>query len=737
MNAENSAAAAFRRLGCADFKAIFNLSPNSYAVLAPDLSVVAVNEAYLRITGKSRSSLLGIPLLDAFPGEPGDLHCGQLQASLEQVLDKGKPHSLALVTYPVPATEEAGEEHYWSATHVPIADESGAVSLVLQHIVDVTHSQERKKSGESEELPSAAMLTAMQIEEGIFRRVQLVQEANRTLDAERRRLRRLFEQAPGFVCILRGPEHVFELSNEAYRHLVGRDPLGYTIREALPELAGQRFFDLLDEVYASGETFVGRAERVVLQQQSEEAAREAYVDFVYQPIIEADGSVSGIFVQGHDVSESHRLEEQLRYQASHDALTGLVNRQEFEDRLAQLINHVQQTRSQSSMLYLDLDQFKVVNDTCSHEAGDELLQYVSDLLSQAVDDGMTLGRLGGDEFGILLPGCSVEVAEQVAEELRELIAEAEFCWGQRRFGLSISVGVVSFDGSGFTLKEVLSTADSACFLAKEKGRNRVHVHHPADAELAARLREMDWVGRLRDALQENRLLLFGQRIRALGPKGHEMDRMEVLARVRDVDDSIIEPMAFIPAAERYNLMPMVDRYVVRATLEHIAGELTQGRACVPHAINISGTTLSDDSFVPFVRAQIAEYGVPAYLICFEITETAAVTNLTETARMIHQLRVLGFRFALDDFGSGMSSFGYLKSLPVDYLKIDGSFVKDIADDPVDCAMVEAIIRVAHVMGIKTIAEYAESEAIIERLTAIGADFAQGHAVHRPEPLASA
>lgn len=713
-----------------NYKALFDQSSNPCAMLTPELTIVDANKAYLRVTGRQREDIIGQPMLVAVPGDTSQ--SAQLKTSLERVISQRLPDVLALLHYPMTSNSAAGmqkEDRYWSVINVPILDECGELAFILQNVFDVTALQRHKQA--------LAAAPAPEVIEGVlFNYAEMAQGANAQLSAELCHLRELFEQAPGFVCVLKGPQHIFELANQAFSDLIGtgREILGRTVREALPEVAGQDFFELLDRVYATGEPYRGHAEKIVLQRRPEESPATLYVDFVYQPITDSNRSVVGIFVQGHDVTESYELQQKLSYQVTHDDLTGLVNRREFELRLATAIAKARRTRTQQSLLYIDLDQFKIVNDTCGHGAGDELLRRVGDLLGKGMPEGSTLARLGSDEFGMLLTNCPVNLAEELAEERRAAIAEAEFCWESLRFGLSVSVGVVPLDGSSVTLEDVLSTAGAACYLAKDQGRNRVHVYRTADAELSERRLEMDWLGRLRGAMQEDRLILYGQRIRALAGKGQRADRIEVLVRFQDVDGKLVEPKMFIPAAERYDLAPVVDRHVVRATLQHLASLLAKQCPCLIHSINLSGKTLSDEGFVSFIQAEIADRGVPAHLVCFEITETAAVANLTKAAKTMHELSRLGFKFALDDFGSGMSSFGYLKSLPVDFLKIDGRFVLDIVENPVDRAMVEAIAKIARVMGIETIAEYAESKAILDELAAIGVDFAQGYAVHRPEPL---
>lgn len=720
-----------------DYEALFAQSSNPSAVLTPELTLIDANEAYLQITGRQKTDIAGLPVLEAFPSDRPQFT--QLKDSLDRVVRERRPDVLALLHYPITSRSAAGvmkEDRYWSVVNVPILDEDGELACILQNVFEVTGLQPHKQATGQLDGPADP---GLKVSEGaLFNFAEMAQGTNAQLSAELRHVRDLFEQAPGFLAVLKGPDHVFELANQAYSNLVGtgRDVLQKPVREALPEVTGQIFLELLDRVYATGKPYQGRAEKILLQHQPDKDPTAHYIDFVYQPITGADGSVMGIFVQGHDVSESYQLQQKLSYQVTHDDLTGLINRREFELRLATAIAKARRTRVQQALLYMDLDQFKIVNDTCGHAAGDELLRRVSDLLTKGLPEGSTLARLGSDEFGILLTDCPLELAEMIAEERRTVIAGAEFCWESLRFGLSVSIGVVPLDGSYVTLEDVLSTAGAACYLAKDQGRNRVHVYRTADAELSARRLEMDWVGRLRGAMKENRLVLYGQRIRALAGKGAVADRVEVLVRFREVDGKLIEPNAFIPAAERYDLAPLIDRYVVQATLQHLAGIQAEGRPCLIHSINLSGKTLSDEGFGRFLQAAIARYGIPPSAICFEITETAAVANLTRAARTMNELNSLGFRFALDDFGSGMSSFGYLKSLPIAYLKIDGRFVQDIVKDPVDHAMVEAIARIARAMGIETIAEYAESEAILDELAAIGVDYAQGYAVHRPEPLSA-
>jgi diguanylate cyclase (GGDEF)-like protein/PAS domain S-box-containing protein len=435
-----------------------------------------------------------------------------------------------------------------------------------------------------------------------------------------------------------------------------------------------------------------------------------------------------------DVSLRHRAEQALRHQATHDALTGLVNRAEFDRRLRAALEAAHQGEHENSMLYLDLDQFKLVNDTCGHIAGDELLKQVAAILEGLLQRDDTLARLGGDEFGVLLQDCDADAAIALGEALRLAVGQHVFTWSLRSFPLTVSVGHVHFDDHSLTVSDVLSHADEACYLAKEEGRNRVRSYRPSDAALARRHGEMEWVREVHEALAEDRLVLQAQSIRSLAEPASGAEHVEILLRLRARDGTLVPPMAFIPAAERYNLMGLVDRWVLRRSFECITRRLLD--PTLPHrfAINLSGASLGDPEFAGYVGAQLEASGIRPGWLCFEITETAAIANLASAVQLIEPLRAMGCTFALDDFGSGMSSFGYLKHLPVDYLKIDGSFVRGVSTDRVDRAMVVSINDIGHVMGLRTIAEFVEDQATLDELGRIGVDFAQGYAVGRPEPF---
>ena len=474
----------------------------------------------------------------------------------------------------------------------------------------------------------------------------------------------------------------------------------------------------------------------ILQRQD---GKPVAVELSAAPMRNSRGTPMGVVVAMQDVSRARRLTQQLFHQASHDALTDLYNRTKFEENLGELLAAAREEGQEHALLYLDLDQFKIVNDTCGHIAGDELLRQLAHIMHENIRKGDLLARLGGDEFGLLLRDCPLDQARRIAQALLERIQVHRFHWQGKTFEVGASIGVVAITPNDDDLTTLLSAADLACYAAKDSGRNRVHIYHAADADLAERSEGMHWVNQILDTLDHDRFLLYRQPIRALSAAGSGQEHCELLLRMRAVDGSIIPPDYFIPAAERYNLMPKIDRWVVRNAFAALAaGALgAPGKDGRVIAVNLSGASLGDAQLPAYIRACADELGVALADICFEITETAAIGNLANAGRLINELRALGCHFALDDFGSGLSSFGYLKTLPVDYLKIDGAFVKDMVADPIDRGMVEAIHQVGQIMKIRTIAEWVEDAATLEALKAIGVDFAQGYHIGRPQPIAPA
>jgi diguanylate cyclase (GGDEF)-like protein/PAS domain S-box-containing protein len=458
---------------------------------------------------------------------------------------------------------------------------------------------------------------------------------------------------------------------------------------------------------------------------------ELYIESTAAPIRDGTGQVGGGVLVFHDVSESRELNRRLSYHASHDLLTGLVNRREFESRLERALKSAKAREASYALCYLDIDQFKIINDTCGHSAGDALLGQVGALLKAKMRWRDTLSRLGGDEFGVLLESCSLDEAMRTAELLCEAVRNFRFSWEDRVFRLGASIGVVPITVDNEDVASVLSAADSACQAAKEGGRNRVHSFAENDIELMRRRREMQWAARINAALEEGRFELFRMAIQPL-QRVETGAHYELLLRLRDEGGRIISPTDFIAAAERYGITPAIDRWVIENALRWLVSEADEREKLRMCSINLSGQSLGDEKFLPFVIDQFNRSGLDASKICFEITETAAVASFSQANRFIQALKELGCRFALDDFGTGLSSFGYLKHFPVDFLKIDGSFVREILRDPIDREMVRSINEIGHLTGKQTIAEFAETPEIIQMLTSLGVDFAQGFGVSQPQ-----
>jgi diguanylate cyclase (GGDEF)-like protein/PAS domain S-box-containing protein len=465
---------------------------------------------------------------------------------------------------------------------------------------------------------------------------------------------------------------------------------------------------------------------------------EFAIDESIAPICDREGQLMGTVLVLRDVTQARQLARQLSWQACYDSLTGLVNRREFELRLEQAIQDAKTYQQEHSLCFLDLDRFKVVNDTCGHIAGDELLRQVSQLLQQKIRKVDIVARLGGDEFGILLYQCSLQQATWIAQALCNAVSEFRFVWQDKVFAIGASIGLTAINANSVGVQEVWSTSDTACYAAKQLGRGRIHIYQPSDRELLQLREEMQWINRIHAALEENRLCLYYQKIVPLNSVDSPREYYEVLLRLIDEAGQIILPRSFLPAAERYNLMPTIDRWVVQTVFHNLQYQYEQtGYPQINellYTLNLSGASVNDAQFVHFLYEQFTEFQIPPYLICFEITETIAITNLSRALEFIRDLRSLGCRFALDDFGSGMSSFAYLKNFPVDYLKITGDLVKDVGNDPVALAMVRAINQIGHEMGIQTIAEFIANTLIHERITALGVDYGQGFSIGSPEPL---
>ncbi len=444
------------------------------------------------------------------------------------------------------------------------------------------------------------------------------------------------------------------------------------------------------------------------------------------------GRTTGVVIVLHDVTEMRSMTRKLNYQATHDSLTGLINRREFEVRLSQAIDGVVVDRGMHALIYLDLDQFKIVNDTCGHAAGDLLIRQVAELFQGRVRVADTLARIGGDEFAVLLLNCPLDRAVLIAEQILDDVRQLRFVWNDRSFGVGVSMGIVAIDQETAVDRDVLGKADAACYVAKGQGRNRLQVYCDGDDMLSRHRGNMRWVNEINAAFEEHRFLLYCQEIVSLRNDG-EAKHLEFLLRMRGPDGDIITPGQFLPAAERFGMIRAIDKWVVRAALAEIGALHRQRRLGeTMYSINLSGETLSDPVALQEICAQVAASGVPGRAICFEVTETAAISNLRQARKFIGELHGLGVRFALDDFGTGLSSFAYLKELSVDFLKIDGAFIRDITTDPVGYELVRTINQIGQLLQMQTIAEFVESAASLQALRDIGVDYAQGYYLSEPK-----
>ena len=475
---------------------------------------------------------------------------------------------------------------------------------------------------------------------------------------------------------------------------------------------------------------VGLANRTLLVSRNGE---EFGIEDSAAPIRSADGELLGVVMVFHDVTEQRRMSGEISYRAAHDALTGLVNRGEFETRLFRALAKAREDHSQHALLYVDLDQFKLVNDACGHTAGDQLLQQMGKLLTDAVRTRDTVARLGGDEFAMILDHCSIEQAQRVAQKVCDRMDDFRFVHDGRRFRIGTSIGLVPVDARWSNTAAILQAADTSCYAAKEAGRNRVHTWFDTDMAMRARQGEMQWTSRIESALDEGRFVLFAQRIFGLGQPDTGL-HAEVLLRMRDTDGSLIAPGVFLPAAERFQLATRIDRWVLKTAIDWMLA-----RPALPVismlCINLSGQSVGDRAFHRWASEVLSEAGADIRArLCLEITETAAVTNMADAALFIEHVREAGVRVALDDFGAGASSFGYLKTLRVDILKIDGQFIRDLVSDPLDEAAVRCFVEVAKVVGVQTVAEFVDQPEVLQRLGPIGVDYAQGFLLHKPEPI---
>jgi diguanylate cyclase (GGDEF)-like protein/PAS domain S-box-containing protein len=506
----------------------------------------------------------------------------------------------------------------------------------------------------------------------------------------------------------------------------------YSVFNVVDEIGRRPLFSSVDRCLKEGRVIELPGRSLLLRRDgSEFAIRDSVA-----PIRDGEGRITGAVLVFKDVTELRGMEREMSWVARHDALTGLINRREFENRLQFCLRTAAEEGREHALFYLDLDEFKLVNDTAGHLAGDELLKQVTVVLSACLRKGDTLARLGGDEFGVILEDTEPARARAIAQDLISAVNAHRLVWGERIFEVSASLGQVMIGKASGDMGQVLSAADAACYVAKESGRNRSHLYQPDDTLVAERYGEMQWIHRIHKAFDEERFRLYRQAIEPLAPDGAaEPPLSEIFIRMLDEQGGLASPGAFIPAAERYHLIPSIDRWVVHAAFASLArGPLVRADCGTCFAVNLSGQSIGEASFLDYVLSELTASGIAPERICFEITETAAVANLARATRFIAVLKSLGCRFVLDDFGSGLSSFAYLKNLRVDFLKIDGEFVRGMVDDSVQRALVASIHQIGHVMGIKTIAESVENQETLRALRTIGVDYAQGYAIAPPEPL---
>lgn len=576
-------------------------------------------------------------------------------------------------------------------------------------------------------LVSALLALLVWTEQGTrYRAESLARDWSRQHRESEHRFRALNELMPALVLLLRASDGCVVYFNHAARTRLGiasADEIG------LDSLIDDDEVRLrLARVASGGAPMVNESVQLVSHGGAKFWATlsVSLIEFDHRP---------HLLAVANDITDLRELNERLAYQASHDELTNLYNRREFERRLAATIVKVDRGGTAAALMYADLDQFKLINDTSGHAAGDHLLSDLATVLRSQLRPGDIIARLGGDEFGVLMANATPESALETAERLRRSVDGFVFSYESRSYPVTTSIGVVMLQAPVASLREVLAVADTACYLAKEKGRNRVHLYSERDLETAQRRSEMEWVSRLRQALTEHRFSLFYQVLQPMRTEdASDGAHFELLLRLHD-DGVLVQPGSFIPAAERFGLMPLIDRWVVERAITQFDHLLPDGSPVALCAINLSGQTVDDEAFADFVIGLLRTHGVPPHKLCFEITETAAISNMAHVVSFIEKLRAVGCRFALDDFGAGMASFGYLKNLPVDILKIDGSFIRNLDSDRLSHSIVRAVTDIGHQLQLQVIAEWVDNPTVMETLRTLGVDFAQGYFVHQPEPIA--
>lgn len=566
--------------------------------------------------------------------------------------------------------------------------------------------------------------------------ILLTKAANSTIKSAHQQA--LKEQAKLQQLIEVTPECVKSVS--ANGTLLEMNQAGLTIVEAdtASDVCGQCVYDLIApehrQLYIdfNKRIFSGQAEKIEYDVIGLKGTRKT-VESHAVPILDGQGKVITHLAITRDITESRQLTEQLNHQATHDELTGLINRVEFKRRLDNALQRSHIDKVTHAVFFIDLDQFKVINDTSGHLAGDQLLIEIASMMKEQIRQQDSTARIGGDEFAILLQCCSLDEATTIAEKIRQRVDEYKFSWENRHFTTSTSIGIVSVNHTYQNIDDILRDADTACLMAKEAGRNRVKLHQQDSESISRYQGDMHWVSKIHTGIEQQKFVLYVQLIEGLTHFATEK-HYEVLIRYQGTNGNTLPPGAFLPTAERFSLSPKIDRYVISSTLDLLNKNPSILEQANSFSINLSGLSMADEQFLSFAEEQFTQHQSIAHKICFEITETAAINNLNNAKLFIEKLKALGCSFALDDFGSGMASFAYLKSFPVDYVKIDGSFVRNILDNSIDMAMVRSINEIAQLMGKKTIAEFVENEQIKLKLETLGVDFVQGFGVQKPFPI---
>lgn len=680
------------------FKQLMNVAAQGILIHDYNFAPLFVNKSYARMLGYSVDEVTHLTAIDSLypPGEKRRLH-GYLNARLQKNASDEIP-----TLYEVEVIHKEGKH------------------IILQHTVSLVDWYDQ----------SAIMISAIDVTEQhqALHKMQLSEERFRD-----------FADSASDWCWELNQDLRFSYLSDNFERVCGY---------AKEEILGINRREFLEKISRNGDKLSANQLKLLQQYETNLHNRRSFTDSEYslirkdgtplslstsgKPIFNSMGEFCGYRGTGKNITEEKKMSEKLNFQATHDELTGLINRRYFDTELHKAIDEAHINQVEHALIYLDLDRFKIVNDTCGHLAGDELLQQLADLFRKVFSKRDVLARLGGDEFAVIMRHCTVAQSMRTTERLHNEFDRFRFIWEGKSFSVGVSIGVASINNNVENFSQLLQNADNACYMAKETGRNKTHVFSENDDDLSKRKGEMHWAVRIAEALEKNEFTLYAQPIVPVHGDG-QGQFCELLIRLRNGDE-IISPSQFLHAAERYDLSLNVDKWVLREALAWMRNNRSALKNTQLIFINLSAKTIGKQSFQDYTIKILKEYRVPAEKICFEITETTAIANLSEAASFIGALKEIGCHFALDDFGSGVSSFAYLKSLPVDYLKIDGVFIRDMRVNEVNLAMVKSINEISHVMGKKTIAEFVEDDATFALLRNMGVDYAQGYAIGYPVPI---